>query len=88
MDATARGLPLEELAEGIPEGEYCVVCDLRGGLPLWDASFVGRAARALGVFYGIRTVAEGENEEEARLDLYRRWEHISGLKLTRRAVTS
>lgn len=45
------------------------------------ATFKGRQVGAIGIFHDIRDVTFGDNEEEARLSLYDRFEHISGLTL-------
>lgn len=47
------------------------------------ASFIGRKAGAIGRFYPITAETHGDNEDEARLNLYDRYEHIQQLKLTR-----
>lgn len=45
------------------------------------AKFKGREVGAIGIFHQIQDVAFGDNEEEARLSLYDRFEHITGLTL-------
>ena len=47
----------------------------------WEASFVGRQVGAIGVFHRIVAEAVGDTEEEARLSLYDRYEHIHHLAL-------
>jgi hypothetical protein len=47
----------------------------------YKATFTGREVGAIGKFYPITAVAKGKNEEEARLNLYEKWDHITGLKL-------
>lgn len=49
---------------------------------LYYASFRGRQVGALGIFYDIHTLTEGEDGEEAQRNLYNRYEHISRLTLT------
>lgn len=47
----------------------------------YRATFTGRKLGAIGIFYSITAEVEGETEEQARLNLYERFEHIHGLKL-------
>jgi hypothetical protein len=47
----------------------------------YRASFTGRKVGAIGITYFIIDYVEAENEEQARLKLYDRYEHITGLKL-------
>lgn len=47
----------------------------------YHAVFTGREVGAIGKFHKIDTVVGGENPKAARLNLYERFEHISGLKL-------
>ena len=54
---------------------------------IWSAKFTGRKVNAIGIFYPIVTYCYGDNEEAARLDLYERYDHISGLKLEQRPIT-
>jgi hypothetical protein len=49
---------------------------------LYTATFVGRTRGAIGIFYPITTEVEGETPEQAVLNLYQRFEHISRLTLT------
>jgi hypothetical protein len=49
---------------------------------IWCASFVGRKRNAIGIFYPITTEVEGETPEQAELNLYQRFDHISRLTLT------
>lgn len=46
------------------------------------ASFVGRKVGAIGVTYPIAAETHGKNQDEARINLYDRYECISCLKLT------
>lgn len=48
----------------------------------YKATFTGREVGAIGIFHKIETEVDGENEESARLALYDRFEHITGLTLT------
>lgn len=50
----------------------------------YSATFIARRVGAgdTGIFYQIQTLVEGKDENEARLNLYSRFEHISELKLT------
>lgn len=48
----------------------------------YKAKFTGRTKGAIGIFYRIETTVTGENEEQARLNLYDRFENISSLVLT------
>ena len=47
----------------------------------YTARFTGRKVSAIGITYYIVTQVDGENEENAALNLYDRYEHISGLRL-------
>ena len=47
----------------------------------YQATFTGREVGAIGKFYPITATTQGDNEEQARLNLYDRYEHITGLKL-------
>jgi hypothetical protein len=47
----------------------------------FHASFRGRLRGAIGSFYQTSTDVEGINEYEARINLYKTHEHISGLTL-------
>lgn len=49
---------------------------------VYQATFTGRTVGAIGVFYPITTTVDGDNEDDARLRLYDRFDHIMGLKLT------
>ena len=49
---------------------------------LYKADFFGRKLGAIGSFYAITTETHGANEEEAKLSLYDRYEHVLKLKLT------
>lgn len=44
-------------------------------------SFKGRRVGAIGVFGQWHAYAEGKDEQEALLDLYERFEHITGLTM-------
>lgn len=48
----------------------------------YRVNFKGRQVGAIGIFYAIADTVQGEDEEQARLKLYEKYEHISGLKLT------
>ncbi len=48
----------------------------------YTATFVGRTKGAIGIFYRINTTVTADNPEAARLALYDRFEHITGLHLT------
>ena len=54
---------------------------------IWCAKFNGRTINAIGIFYPITTMAYGETEEAARLNLYERYDHIMFLKLEPRPIT-
>jgi len=47
----------------------------------YKATFNGRELGAIGIFYNISTTVEGENERQAELNLYNRYDHITRLKL-------
>ena len=47
----------------------------------YKATFRGREAGAIGIMQDITTTTEGETPEAARLALYDRFEHITGLTL-------
>jgi len=46
------------------------------------ATFIGRKTGAIGSSYSITAETHGDNEDEARLNLYDRYEHIHRIKLT------
>lgn len=48
----------------------------------YRATFTGRKVGAIGVFYSISTEVEGSTPEQARLNLYERFDHIRDLTLT------
>ena len=48
----------------------------------YRAKFTGREVNAIGIFYHINTTVQGNDEKEAELNLYDKYEHISGLTLT------
>ena len=48
----------------------------------YTARFNGKLQGAIGISYQIVTEVEGENEEQARINLYRTYEHIMRLELT------
>ena len=52
----------------------------------YTAKFTGREVNAIGIFYPITTTVQGENEEQARINLYERYEHIMGLTLTEKSA--
>jgi hypothetical protein len=54
---------------------------------IWRAKFTGRRINAIGIFYPIIAFCYGENEKEAELNLYERFEHIQRLTLEPREVT-
>lgn len=45
------------------------------------ATFNGKRKNADGISYQITTTVEGDNKDEARINLYDRFDHIIGLKL-------
>lgn len=47
----------------------------------YKATFTGRKINAIGIFYKITDTVEAENEEQARLKLFEKYEHIQSLKL-------
>lgn len=47
----------------------------------YKATFTGQTLGAIGIKYPIVAYCYGENEEEARLDLYTRYQHVFMLKL-------
>lgn len=47
----------------------------------YTASFTGRKVGAIGITYYIQDWVEAENEEQAKLKLYDKYEHITGLNL-------
>jgi len=40
------------------------------------AKFYGRKLNVIGIFYSIEAIVEGKNQEEARLKLCEKFEHI------------
>lgn len=54
----------------------------KGHAMTYQAKFTGRTVGAIGIFYPITTTVDGDNEDDARLRLYDRFDHIMGLKLT------
>ena len=51
----------------------------------YTADFTGRRVHATGLRYDVTgEECQGDNEESARIELYNRWEHITGLQLTER----
>ncbi len=56
--------------------------------PVFRASFKGREIGAIGIFYPISTTVEAKNKEEAKRKLYDRYEHLTGVKLTRAKKTN
>ena len=46
-----------------------------------QATFVGRKKGAIGIFYPITTTVEGDNVEQATLNLYERFEHVHKLQI-------
>lgn len=53
---------------------------------IYAATFLGRNLNALGVSHPQSTHCYGENEEQARINLYDRFEHISQLRLSPRPI--
>lgn len=49
---------------------------------LYKAKFTGRKLHASGVFYEIEDTVEAEDQEQARLRLYDRYQDIMKLELT------
>lgn len=49
---------------------------------LYKARFTGRLIGAIGIFYACVDKVEADDEEQARLKLYEKWEHIQNLVLT------
>lgn len=47
----------------------------------YEATFTGRKLGAIGTFYPIRTVCEGNNEKEARSNLYSEYDSVLHLRL-------
>jgi hypothetical protein len=47
----------------------------------YQAKFIGRTLGAIGIEYWIHTTVEAASPEEARLNLYQRYEHIRVLSL-------
>ena len=47
----------------------------------YGAAFIGRRVGAIGVCYHITTSVCGDSEEQARLALYERFEHVHRLVL-------
>jgi len=47
----------------------------------YSATFTGRTKNAIGITYKIQTTVEGTDEENARINLYDRFEHVIGLEL-------
>jgi hypothetical protein len=50
-------------------------------LKKYKASFIGRKNDAIGKTYKISTIVEGNDENEAKLNLYNRYDLITNLKL-------
>ena len=48
----------------------------------YSATFYGKQKGAIGVFLTYTTVVQGENETQARINLYNRYDHIMSLTLT------
>ena len=51
----------------------------------YRALFNGRLVGAIGICDYFDVVVEGENEEQARLNLYDKYEHILGLSLVEKS---
>jgi len=52
------------------------------GEKIYRASFKGRLCGALGITYRIATHICGSSAEQAKINLYHKYEHISGLTIT------
>jgi hypothetical protein len=50
-------------------------------LKKYKASFIGRKIDAIGKTYKISTIVEGNDENEAKLNLYNRYDLITNVKL-------
>ena len=50
-------------------------------MPTYTATFTGRRVHAIGVCYPVETTVTAETPTAARIALYDRYEHISGLRL-------
>ena len=48
----------------------------------YKATFIGRLKSAIGITYKITDKVKAENEKEANLKLYDKYEHISNLKIS------
>ncbi len=48
----------------------------------YEVTFTGRLCNAIGIFYGISDRVFGKDIEDARLNLYEKYEHIQHLKIT------
>ena len=64
--------------ELIETARHCKKRDLIH-LKKFKCSFIGRLASSIGKTYKIKTTIEAVNEEEARLELYKNYEHITEL---------
>lgn len=42
----------------------------------WEITFTGRTKNAIGIFYTITDTFTGETLEDAKLNMYDRYEHI------------
>ncbi len=49
---------------------------------LYTANFYGRLLGAIGILYRITDTVEAENEEQARIELYKKYDSVRDLKLT------
>lgn len=47
----------------------------------YRATFYGKNRGAIGIFLRFYTVVQGENEEQAHINLYERYDHIISLTL-------
>jgi hypothetical protein len=47
----------------------------------YQAHFYGRKKGAIGIFYHISDTVQGNDEKEANLNLYDKYDHITGLTL-------
>jgi len=67
----------------VGSGEYddmqkCVSCEVA---KTYKASFTGRTVNAIGIFYPITDTVQGLNKEDAEINLYEKYDHITGLTL-------
>lgn len=53
----------------------------------YNATFSGRKVGSIGITYVIQTTVDGIDKDDATINLYKDYEHISGLSLTKSAIT-